>query len=93
MLLIKKVPKEKSTKGMPGSTFTKELRSIKWGDRANLSDVCAGCSIPPWPGAGRTENRMKNRPDQEEKFEKKTKKTSPLLKLLRVSFPQTCGPT
>ena len=39
MLLIKKVLKEKSTKRMPASTFTKELRSIKWGDRANLSDV------------------------------------------------------
>jgi hypothetical protein len=39
VLLIKEVPKEKSTKGMTASTFTKELRSIKWGDRANLSDV------------------------------------------------------
>jgi len=35
---------------------------------------------------------MKYRLDQE-KFEKKTKKTSPLLNLLRGSFPQTYGPT
>ena len=39
------------------------------GRSRELERRCAGCSIPPAPGADRTENRMKNRLDQEEKFE------------------------